>query len=383
MKLALLVALMVLAHTAFTGARVALTLRAIALGGTAMQAGLVIGLLALVPMLLSVHAGRWTDRSGMLRPTLLALVLLEGGLLLALLPSLAGLGAAAVLLGCGFMLVHLAVSHAVGTGSAVQERTQAFSMLALGVSLSTMAGPVLAGFLLDLAGHGRTLLGLALLPLLALALLGAGRGALPCAHRAPRTARTAPDGRKESVRDLLRHPPLRAVFVTGALLSMGWDLFAFMIPMHGERIGLAASTTGLVMGAFGAGTFVVRLCMGMLARRFGQWQLLAGALGLTAAVYLLFPLSGSVAVLIVLAFVLGLALGAAQPTTMSAIQQSAPPGRSGEAIGVRTMLVNASQTALPMLFGAMGAAAGTGAAFWTLAAILAGGCLYAARQPAR
>jgi MFS family permease len=100
-------------------------------------------------------------------------------------------------------------------------------------------------------------------------------------------------------------------------------------------------------------------------------------------VYALLPLSGSVPVLLGLAFVLGLGLGAAAPTTMSAIGQAAPPGRGGEAIGVRTMLVNASQTALPVLFGAMDAAAGAGAAFWTLAAILAGGCLFAARQRQR
>lgn len=378
MKLPLLtalIALMVLAHTAFTGARIALTLRAVELGGTPAQVGLVVSMLALVPMLLSVHAGRWTDRAGMLRPLLLALLALEAGLVLALVPALAGLGAAAILLGCGFMLVHLAISHAVASTGGPGGRTHAFSMLALGVSSSTIAGPVLAGFLLDLAGHRWTIAALAVLPLLALVLLGTLKDEV-----AAPPIRTAGRAR---VMDLLRHAPLRAVFIAGALLSMGMDLFTFMVPLHGQRIGLPAASIGLVMGAFGAGTFVVRLFMGLLARRLSEWSLLTAALALTALVYALLPLSGSLPLLLGLAFVLGLGLGAAAPTTMSAIGQTAPPGRGGEAIGVRTMLVNASQTALPVLFGAMDAAAGAGAAFWTLAAILAGGCLFAARQRQR
>ena len=367
-----LVALIVLAHAAFTGARVALVLRTMELGGTAAQAGLVASMLALVPMLSSVHAGRWIDRGGMYRPALLALLMLEAGLLLALLPALAALCAAAVLLGCGFMFAHLAVSQAVGQGGTAGGRTHAYSMLALGVSTSTMAGPVLAGFLLDGIGHGWTFAVLAALPLLALGLVGNLKRR--CAAPAGRVTH------KPRVMDLLRHAPLRAVFIVGALLSMGWDLFTFMIPMHGQRIGLPASTIGLVMGAFGAGTFLVRLCIGFLARRLAEWRLLAGALAASALVYALLPLSGSVPVLLGLAFVLGLGLGAAAPTTMSAIQLAAPPGRGGEAIGVRTMLVNASQTAMPVLFGAMGAASGTGAAFWLLAALLAAGGVYAARR---
>jgi hypothetical protein len=50
---------------------------------------------------------------------------------------------------------------------------------------------------------------------------------------------------KPRMADLLRHAPLRAVLVVGVLLSMGWDLFTFMMPMHGERIGLSASAIGL------------------------------------------------------------------------------------------------------------------------------------------
>ena len=371
MELRALVVLMALAHTAFAGGRVVLTLSAIRLGGTPFEVGLLVGLLALVPMCLSVHAGRWTDRSGAFKPALGALSMLGAALLLLSLPALAGLGLSALLLGSGFMLLHLAIHGAVARSLAPDERARGFSVLALGNSASTAAGPVIAGFLLDLAGPAWTSLALAVLPVLALALLGRLRatlGATPAAGLEQDRARVA---------DLVRHAPLRAVLIVSALLSMGWDLFAFMTPMHGERIGLSASTIGLVMGAFGGGTFVVRLLIPRLARTLSEWRVLAGALGLTAAVYAVFPFFSSLGPLLALAFLLGLALGCAFPMVMSAIARTAPPGRSGEAIGIRSMLINASQTLLPVALGALGSAGGTRMAFWVIAAMLGAGMAFA------
>ncbi|RZA32786.1 MAG: MFS transporter [Lysobacteraceae bacterium] len=280
MSLPALFALMVLAHTAFAGGRVALTLSAIRLGASPLEVGMVVGLLALVPMLLSVHAGRWTDRQGSLKPTLLALLLLEAGLLLALLPTLGGLGGSAILLGSGYMLVYVALSNAILNNCPQLQHTRAYALLALANSTSSIAGPVMAGFLLDLAGGAWTFAVLAVLPwLAAVALVTAGAG------MAGTPAAAAPPGRARVI-DLLRHAPLRTVLVVSVLLSMGWDMFIFMMPVHGTALGLSASSIGLVMGAFGAGTFLVRIFVPLLAARWTAWQVLGGALALAAAVYL-------------------------------------------------------------------------------------------------
>lgn len=376
MNLIALILMMVLAHIAFTGGRVALTLLAIDLQATPFQVGLIISLLAVIPMLFSVHAGRWTDRTGAARPTLIAkLMLCAGSLAAALMPSLAMLCAASVLLGSGFMIAHLAINNAVGRASTPQDRTRAFSLLALGFSVSTVLGPVISGLLIDAVGHRMAFLLLALFPAAGLLVL----------HRTGRTeqqpAPQAEAGRnKPRVMDLLGHAPLRAVFVASGLLSMAWDLFTFMVPIQGARIGLSASTIGLIMGTFGVGTFVVRLAIPRLMRSVSQWGVLVGALGLTSAVYLLFPLFTSVPVLLLLAFILGLGLGSALPTIMSLIHETAPAGRTGEAVGVRSTLINTSQTVLPTAFGALGAVVGTIPVFWTLAAVLACGAAFARRR---
>ena len=82
-----------------------------------------------------------------------------------------------------------------------------------------------------------------------------------------------------------------------------------------------------------------------------------------------------VPVLIALAFFLGAGLGGAQPMIMSLLYNKAPAGRGAEAIAVRTLLINISQTAIPLLFGALGAALGMTPVFWTMAILLVGaGC---------
>jgi hypothetical protein len=62
---------------------------------------------------------------------------------------------------------------------------------------------------------------------------------------------------------------------------------------------------------------------------------------------------------------------------LALLHESAPPGRAGEALGLRTTLINGSQTVMPLIFGAVGAALGMGPVFWTIAAAMIGGGLFA------
>jgi predicted MFS family arabinose efflux permease len=370
-----LICLMVLTHLTFTGARITLSLYALELNASPFTVGLTMSLLALVPMFLSVHTGRLTDRTGPTGPSLVALLLVIAGTLTpAIGKNIASLLAASVLIGTGFMIVHIAVNNAVGHVTTPANRKQAFSKLALGFSLSSTIGPVIAGFSIDHWGHAVTFLVLTFFPCAALAAWVMVR------KTSPDRALQAPPPEDARVLDLLKDPQLRAVFIVSGLLSMGWDLFTFMVPLHGERNGLSATQIGLIMGTFGVATLFIRAAMPALARRFSEWQSLTAAMLITASVYFLYPLTHTLPLLLILAFVLGLGLGSAQPMVMSLIHLTAPPGRSGEAVGVRTTVMNASHTTLPLLFGALGSVLGLVPVFWTLAAILGAGGAFAAKQ---
>lgn len=367
---------MVLSHLSFTGSRVALSLYALHLSASTFTVGLLMSLLALIPMLFSVLIGRWTDRVGAIRPALISLTLLCCGTLLpGLLRSVDSLYAASVLIGSGFTLMHVTINNAVGHASTPEDRKANFGQLALGFSISSMFGPMVAGFSIDHLGHAETFLVLAAFPMLASIAWVMARRMAPGA-----VLRESPPPDAQ-VMDLLRLPSLRAVFVISGLLSMAWDLFNFIVPLHGKSIGLSASTIGLIMGSFGVATFVVRAAMPWIARSFSEWTTLTGALAITTVVYLLFPLFSAIPVLLALAFLLGLGLGACQPMVMSLIHIAAPAGRTGEAVGVRTTVMNASHTVLPLTFGALGAAfGGLMPIFWLLAVVMGGGSFYAARH---
>ena len=113
--------------------------------------------------------------------------------------------------------------------------------------------------------------------------------------------------------------------------------------------------------------------MRWIGRRFREWQVLTVTMFVAAAIYLLFPFAGNAIQLTALSFALGLALGAGQPMIMALMHHIAPQGRAGEALGLRTTLMNSSQVALPLVFGAVSAAVGLTTVFWSVAVCMGAG----------
>jgi predicted MFS family arabinose efflux permease len=210
-------------------------------------------------------------------------------------------------------------------------------------------------------------------PVLALILLWRRRRPLPRPEHQPLAKRAG-------VLDLLRIPGLRHTFWVSLLLATGWDLFTFITPLYGARIGLSAAAIGVILSTFAIATFTVRLVMPLLIQRLKQWVIIFAALAISGSCYLLFPFAQSVPPLLVLSFVLGLGLGAAQPVIMSLLYAASPPGRQGEAVGLRTSLLNGSHTLIPIASGAASAAVGMGPVFWLLGACLLGGAWFARKQ---
>jgi MFS family permease len=143
--------------------------------------------------------------------------------------------------------------------------------------------------------------------------------------------------------------------------------------VYGTRIGLSASEIGFVLGAFAAATFAIRLAMPTLARRYREWQVLTFTLLMGAVAFALIPLFRSFWPLVVCEFLLGLGLGAAQPNVMSLLHSRSPDGRVGEALGLRTTIMNGSHVVLPLVFGAAGSVLGAGAVFWAMSSLLGSG----------
>lgn len=347
------------------------SLFALHLGGSEFTVGLLIALFALLPMLLSVSAGRLIDRVGPRTPLLISFAVLAFGTALPFaVPDLVTLYFSCTLVGTSFMYIHIAMNSVFGAHGTPEQRAVNFSWLALGFSISNSLGPLVAGFAIDWVGHAPAMLALGVFPAIALALVWLRRRPLPHPERVATK-------KGSGVLELLRIPDMRSTFIVSLLLSMGWDLYTFLIPLYGARIGLAAATIGVIMSTFAVATFAVRLTMPLLVKRLRQWVVMSAGLAVAGAAYLVFPFVSSVALLMTLSFVLGLGLGCAQPVIMSLLYEASPPGRQAEAVGLRTSILNGSHTVIPLASGALSAAAGMAPVFWILAAFLLGGAWFA------
>ena len=355
-------------HAAMTGLRMAAPLDALEQGAGAWHIGVLMGLFAAAAVLLALAAGRMADRHGYHRPLRVAVALACAGLLLAaastrapgaLRFALLALGATAAGAGANLGLIVVQRTGGLLARSPV-ERVRIFSWLGIAPSFANVVGPVAAGVLIDQAGYGVTYLALLVLPL----------ASLWTARRVPvQPPRPAPAARRPAW-ELLRLPGLKRLLVVNWLLSMGWDVHTFAVPILGHAQGFSATTIGLVLGSFTAAVTGVRVLIPILAERLRETAVLRGSMIGAAAVFCIYPWAATPVQMAACAVVLGLMLGSVQPMMMSLLHHLTPDDRHGEVLALRSMTINAASALMPLLFGAAGAAAGAATLFWVVGAAL-------------
>lgn len=364
-------------HSCMAGVRMAAPLQALREQHAAWAVGLLLGLFAIAPVALALHAGRLADRLGYHRPMRVAVGLTVAGGALAFVatwrvpawPALqfGAMCVAATLCGAGANYGLITIQRSAGrTAGDATELKRVFSWLGMAPALSNVAGPVLAGVLIDLGGFRAAYAALAALPLIG----------LWWARRVPRepppAAPPSPAGRGSSL-ELLRAPGMVRLLAVNWLISASWDVHAFLVPILGHERGFSASAIGLVLGVFALAVSGVRLLIPLLAHHLREGRVLAAAMACTAVVFGLYPFATAAWQMGTLAVLLGMALGSVQPMVMSTLHQITPQHRHGEAIALRSMTINFSSAVMPLLFGVLGATIGVSTLFWVMGAAVGGG----------
>ena len=352
----------------YMSSRVLMSLYAIELHASAATIGVLIALYGLGPLILSVTAGKVSDRYGSYWPILLGSGGLGIGLVIPwLFPALEVLYIAALLLGMALVFLNIALQHLVASLGDAEQRTRNVALQSLAIALGGMLGPLLVGLSIDHQGHVRTFL------LLSLIVTASTVGWIACSRVIPHSGRAPKDAAGGSVRELLRQPSLRRIMVVSGLVVAGVDLYSFYMPIYGHSIGLSATMIGVVLGAFAAATFVVRTTLPLLVRRWGDDRVMTASMILAGLTFLLFPFVHQFVVLLLLSFVLGLGLGVGQPLSLIMTYNRAPAGRAGEALGLRFSVVNLTHMAIPLAFGTIGSALGLITVFVANSVLMLGG----------
>ena len=345
----LLVILLIIAHTAFNGIRVTTSLAALKAGGGALWVGILTAMFNLIPAFLAIRAGRAVDRLPLRKMLVFGCVLmaLSGGLA-AFEPMLWVLAIAACGLGVGWMVIAAASQYAVGKygGDCEGSRIRAFSVMSIGFSISSFLGPLIAGLMIDQVSFRASFALLATFPILA-GVLFYLRGVLKLPS-IEHKVRDAPPGKAS---DLLQIPIVRNTLMTGAVITIGWDLYIFLVPVLGSQIGLTATQIGSVMSLFAIAVFVVRFLMPRLQAWLGGRGVIVAAMIVSGASFIAFAFAHSYAAMLGCSFVMGLGLGSSQPIVLAFLHSAAPPHRIGEVNGLRMTMISTSQWTMPLVFG--------------------------------
>lgn len=352
--------------------RVTCSLDALHENASALEVGVMMALFAFVPALFALRCGRWIDEVGPKKPIFY-------GILTAALAScipaifdvsvfgLSPLYIASIINGIAIMLIAMAVQQLIGYLSEAKSRTTNFAILAMGFSAASFSAPIISGYIIDYVSFRWTYIFA-----IATAIIGMMTFILRIRQSLPSEWSNRKTVRRKSSFELLKIPHVRNVLIVSSFMSMAWDLQGFMIPVYGSSIGLTATQIGWILGFFACATFTIRFFMPWISKHLTEWQTLTGAFSFGTLSYFLFPLFNNFYALCGVAFLLGLALGSSQPNVMSLLHTESPEGRVGEALGLRTMLINMCHTTLPILFGAAGTAVGAGAVFFAVATLMGG-----------
>jgi MFS family permease len=162
----------------------------------------------------------------------------------------------------------------------------------------------------------------------------------------------------------------KAIYISLAI-SSAVDVLIVFLPLFGTENNFSPFSVGVILAIRAGTSMFSRIFLGAIAQRLGSHflmlvSIIASTIFCAAMFFARSPISLGIAVAIA-----GLALGVGQPLTMSLVSRLAPPEDRALAISARLTANRVGQFVVPASAGAIAGAAGAGSVFLGLAALLA------------
>jgi MFS family permease len=304
--------------------------------GSAALAGLTVAAITLPSVVTAPLLGAWLDltgrRRGLMAYDQIGITVALVGIVLA-----AGNAPSVVVLALAF-LTGLTYPVSFGGFTSLIPALVPDELLAPANALETTSfnaalvlGPALAGTLAGVFSPETALLTEAALSLVALALLLAVPG-LNTAGRAARTTLPALLGvAREGLRQLIDVPALRGVTAAGSISVAGIGILPVAFPLFCvEQLGEPRNATGYLWAAFAVGSTLGALSLVSLQRRLAPDRIVFVAIAVFGGLVLLWPLAGSLAAMLALVALAGLADGPGLAATFAVRQRLVPRRLHGQ-----------------------------------------------------
>jgi len=375
--------LAVLLTTATTALRPMVSYRALDLGASELDLGIIAASFALFSLALALPMGRRVDRWGESR-------IVVGGLFLVMTTALAllwvdtvwALAVSQAFLGLGQLMAVIGNQAMVARAGDPRRRDGRFGLLTVVISVGQLAGPAAAGLI---AGGGVTTGVAATSPVdpQRVFLVAAGLGAVgllvalslwwrPDRRERPVVVSSGPPVTSVAAfRQVLAVPSMRHAMLVSLTVLTAIDVLTAYLPAYGEAHGLSVQTVGFLLSARAGASILSRVVMLPLISLLGRKRLLMVSLGLAAVAFGAFPFLDDLALQYAAMALVGLGLGLGQPVTLSWVAGRAPTGLRGTTLGIRLSGNRLGQAVLPVFIGVLAGATGVGAVFFALATLLA------------
>jgi len=372
------------------------SLYAAELGASTFVIGAMVTLKALLPIFIAMPAGQLIDSLGPMRmlqwgswlllSALACMVFAEGLALLALSQVL--LGACIVIMASSFQVL-------VAKGSR-DSRNEAIKRYAMWMSTGGMIGPLIGGAIAStqevpadgyrlafLVSTGAT--GVFMLVLAAVSRRYPHPKAEEVEIRAADVfSLKGVTGSYRSGLDLAHLRPVQFGLTATFLIMFIQALYMSFLPLYLDENGYATMLIATTISLKGLAAMVSRYGLTLLTRYYRQETILMGAGLLSAVCVVLTPLAvGSPVTMLMLAAVLGGAVGVNLPVSIMVMVDAVGEGRRGKLMGLRLLSNRFSQILSPLTFGFIGGLFGLTAAFYSsgilLLATVAGFAVFAQR----
>lgn len=362
--------------TSLFSIRPMVTYRALELGATTAQIGLLAASYGVLSFLLAIPTGRWIDRIGETRFIMAGAMLMTAmSFWLVAAGHIISLGIAQAVLGAGQIFGLVALQALVANCGPPGDRDARFGLFSVMASMGQVVGPGLAGFVASAAGGSARQVFL----VSGFLLLGAVASGVSL-HRwpPPQNARsgievgTRAEATVPALGKVLKIRSMPQAMVASVTVLVTIDLLVAYLPAYGEANGIAVATVGILLSVRAAASVLSRLAMVMLINAFGRRNVFMLSLLLPAVALVLVPVLPSIGALYVLMAVAGFGLGLGQPLSVSWVAGSAPVEFRAMALGVRLTGNRLGQVVLPAAIGALGGATSVTAIFFALGAMLGG-----------
>ncbi|MFN8589941.1 MAG: MFS transporter [Thermomicrobiales bacterium] len=330
--------------------------------------GLATSAAAIGTLLTDVPAGAVLSRFGLRRAMILGSGLAAGSTLaLVWSGQFPGLVALRLLAGIGGAIWALSRHAYIAEAIPSAQRGKALSMFGGINRIGIFAGPAIGGILTNVAGIHPTFLLSASLSGLAMILsaillkpLPRGAGGLGARSR----WRLVAAGVRTHARDLSAAAVAQTL---GQMIRAGRFL---IIPLWGsQQLGLNAAQIGTIVTAGAIVDVAMFIPAGMLMDRFGRKVAAVPSFSLMALGIGLVPFTTSFLTLLLVAALIGMGNGLGSGLMMTLGADLAPPGATGEFLGVWRLIGDIGAVAGPIVIGIVAAALGLSGGAWVLSLV--------------